>query len=779
MNLTPEDAQRLAGVLLDEDLGDATPAESRLPPGPFSRYRITRLVGVGGMGEVYEAQQDNPDRRVAIKVIRPDRVSPELLRRFEHETRILARLQHPGIAPIYEAGQAPTAGGPMPFFAMEFVDGRPLTAHATNSNLPLRSRLELFLLVCDAVEHAHRKGIIHRDLKPANILIDARGQPRILDFGIARATDSDIRTTTLHTEVGKLIGTLPYMSPEQAGGDPDELDTRSDVYSLGVILYELLSGRPPYDFLSPGHRLVPQALRAILETEPAPLSSINRVFRGDLETIVGKALAKERERRYQSVGELAADVRRFLSDEPIEARAPGSWYQLVKFARRHRGLMAGLSIGAAALALGASGAVWQAIVATHARNDAIAAHATERDLLAISRERETEAAHSAEVARAVRAFLEEILTSPDPAKKGRDVRVMDILDRGAAALPKQFADQPEVRAELEATVGETYRTLGQLDKAEQHHRNALTLFEQVGEANGPRASRAKNDLAVVLVARGNLLEAEPLYAAAINGQRAAGDDKEALTALSNLAGVLADKGRSADAIQLYEQAAAGFSRLLGPDAPKTLGVRSNIAVAMMESQRFREAEPVLREVLQARERTVGTDAPETLRVLGNLTACLKEQGKLDEAEPIARQCLELTKSRFGQDHPETVGSLNTLASILEDGNRLTDAEAMYREALETAQRVYPPTHWILGLLRSNYGRCLRLQERYAEAEPLLLQGLEELQTALGPDHQRSRLAELAVRALYKGWNKPEMMNKYRSFVPPGATAEPNEPTADK
>src|SRR5678815_1957893 len=242
MDLTPEEARRLAAVLLGDDSAagetgsgvEGVGGDARLPSGPFGRYRITRLVGVGGMGEVYEAQQDTPDRKVAIKIVRPDLLSGEALRRFEHETRVLAKLQHPGISPIYEAGRIETGSASTPYFAMEFVDGRPLTTFAAAEKLPVRARLELFLQVCDAVEHAHQKGVIHRDLKPANILVDAAGRPRVMDFGVARATDADVRATSMHTEIGRLVGTLPYMSPEQVGagsggGDADELDTRSDV----------------------------------------------------------------------------------------------------------------------------------------------------------------------------------------------------------------------------------------------------------------------------------------------------------------------------------------------------------------------------------------------------------------------------------------------------------------------------------------------------------------------------------------------------------------------
>ena len=302
----------------------AAPSASPVPeppahplPASIGNYRIVRLLGEGGMGAVYEAEQDQPRRRVALKVIKAAWASPEMLRRFEQESRALGRLQHPGIAQIYEAGSADAGFGVQPFFAMELIHGKPLVEYANEHKLNTRQRLELMIQVCDAVHHAHQRGIIHRDLKPGNILVDETGQPRILDFGLARATDSDAQATR-QTDMGQLLGTLAYMSPEQVLADPYALDTRSDVYALGVILYELLAGKMPYTL----SRHLHEAVRTIQVTDPAPLSAVSRVYRGDIETIVAKALEKDKERRYASAAGLAGDIRRYLNDEPIIARRP-------------------------------------------------------------------------------------------------------------------------------------------------------------------------------------------------------------------------------------------------------------------------------------------------------------------------------------------------------------------------------------------------------------------------------------------------------------------------
>ncbi|HET9216827.1 MAG TPA: serine/threonine-protein kinase [Terriglobia bacterium] len=300
-------------------------------------YRILRRIGEGGMAFVFEAQQEYPHRTVALKLIKPGLTSLELLRRFEQESNALGRLQHHGIAQVYEAGTADTGFGPQPYFAMELIRGKTLLDYAESRALSTRDRLEMFAKICDAVHHAHQRGVIHRDLKPGNILVDETGQPKVLDFGVACPTDSNT-PSTLRTSIGQLVGTLPYMSPEQALADPLELDTRSDVYSLGVILYELLSARLPYNT----GKLIHQAIQTIREEDPVRLSSINRNYRGDIETIVAKALEKDKTRRYSSAADLSADIQRHLKDEPIVARPPSTSYQLAIFARRHRGVVAGV-----------------------------------------------------------------------------------------------------------------------------------------------------------------------------------------------------------------------------------------------------------------------------------------------------------------------------------------------------------------------------------------------------------------------------------------------------
>jgi tRNA A-37 threonylcarbamoyl transferase component Bud32 len=424
-------------------------------PERIGEYRIRALIGHGGMGAVYEAEQDRPKRTVALKVIRSSSLSPALSRRFELEAELLGRLQHPGIAHIYEAGVAVSGGHSQPFFAMELIQGQRLDAYLDSKRCSTQQRLELLAKVCDAVQHAHQKGVIHRDLKPGNILVDVTGQPKVVDFGLARAVASEVESA--HTEVGAFLGTLPYMSPEQVSGDPSSLDTRSDVYSLGVILYEILAGRLPY---AVRRAAIHEAIRVIREEEPASLSSTDRKLRGDIEAIVGKALEKDKDRRYASAAELGADIRRFLKDEPITAAPPNAGHRLWRSAKRHRGFVAAAMVILTTLSLGLVLTLREARRAERAEEAALAEKAA-----AIISLRQAEAAldwkNRAEVG------LEMVRQVMGSQESGREL-LRTLLSQAAEDRP-----YPDGRAALVLLAGRQHLLLGEYAEARAKLRDYL------------------------------------------------------------------------------------------------------------------------------------------------------------------------------------------------------------------------------------------------------------------------------------------------------------------
>jgi tetratricopeptide (TPR) repeat protein len=719
-------------------------------------YRILRLLGEGGMGAVYEAEQEHPRRVVALKVIKPGLASPELLRRFELESRALGRLHHPGIAQIYEAGTADTGFGPQPYFAMEFIQGQSLRDCADPLRWNTRQRLEVMVKICDAVQHAHQRGLIHRDLKPGNILVDETGQPKILDFGVARATDSDAQATR-QTDLGQLVGTLAYMSPEQVLGDPLELDARSDVYALGVILYELLAGRLPY-------RISPQlheAVETIRQEDPQPLSSVSRAYRGDVETIVAKALEKDKARRYASAADLAGDIRRYLEDQPIVARPPSASYQVRKFARRHKAFVAGTAAVFVVLVGGIAASTWQAARATLERNRAVAE----------KQRADTEAA----TAKAVNEFLQNDLlaqagasaqagpgTKPDP-----DLKVRTALDRAAARIAGKFDRQPLVEASIRRTIGNTYMDLGLFPEAQRQWERTLELQRRVLGEKHPETLQSMNQLALLYLRQGSYEQAEPLFTKVLEAQRSAlGEEHvDTMDTMNNLAVLYRYQGRYAPAEALstkvlevsrrvlgeehigtldtmnnlallylaegkYAQAEPLFFKVVetgrhaqGEEHPDTLVSMNNLALVYLYEGKFAQAEPLFLKTLDARRRVLGGQHPNTLRAMNNLALLYLYQGKYAQAEPLFHKLLEVQRSVMGEENPDTLTHTNNLALLYEHQGRIAQAASLYTKVLGSRRRVLGPDHPATLTTLAWLGRVRLRQRHYVEAESLLREAL--------------------------------------------------------
>jgi len=696
-------------------------------------YRVVRLIGRGGMGAVYEAEQDSPRRIVALKVINPGLASEELARRFAQESQALGRLQHPCIAQIYESGAMDTDFGPQPYFAMEFIRGEPLDRYAESQGLDTRQRLELMARICEAVHHAHQRGIIHRDLKPGNILVDETGQPKILDFGVARMTDSDARTTR-QTDAGQLVGTLAYMSPEQVLADPLELDTRSDVYSLGVILYELLGRRLPYNTKGQWH----EAAQAISQEDPPSLATLNRAYRGDIETIVGKALEKDKAQRYSSGADLAADIRRYLVDEPIAARPPSAGYQLRKFARRHRALVAGgVAVGVVLIA-GIIASTLEAARARRAEQAALRESATaeavnnflQNDLLA-------------QASASVQAKPD---TKPDP-----DLKVRIALDRAAARITGKFATQPLVEASIRQTIGNSYKDLGLFQEAQRQVERALELRQRVLGERHHETLLSMHELAELYRYQGEYAKAEALFLQTLEVQRRVlGEEhRDTLDTMDTLAQLYDRAGKYAQSEPLFMKALEAKRRTLGEEHSDTLASASNLATHYWSQGKYSQAEPLWTKVLEVKRRLLGDEHPDTLTGMNNVAVLYQSLGRYAQAEPLFTTVLEVQRRVLGDDHPSTLNTMNNLAVNQGFQGKYAQAEPLFAKLIEGQRRALGDKHPDTLNSQSNLTMLYGYEGKYARAEPLFTKLIEVERRALGEEHPYTLITMNNLALLYR------------------------------
>ncbi len=620
-------------------------------PERIGSYRLIRRIGFGGMGVTYEAEQDFPRRRVALKLVRAGWLSSAARHRFRREAEALGRLQHPAVAQLYEAGQADTGRGVEHYIAMELVRGEAIDTYVRRHGLGTRAVIELFCEVCRGVEAAHAVGVVHRDLKPANILVDQVGRVKIVDFGVAQFTDPAHGATAL-TTTGQIVGTLAYMSPEQVRTGGRRIDARADIYALGATLFELLSGRPPVDLagLSP-----PEALRKLDDAEPRRLGTVDTRLRGDLDTIVAKTLEHDPQRRYASAAELRADLERYLRSEPIRARPASLAYRVRKFASRHRGLVASAAalFAVLATALVVTTLFWQR--AERARAQAQAALDRSERLLTF--------------------FREDLLGGLDAGRFGYDAKLIDLLDDAAGRIDRRFAGQPALAGAMHQEVADMYASLGRTAAEIRHAEAAHTLLR---EAFGP-------------------------------------DARDTIVAELRLAEARADAQKLEAYLAHAKDAAARALRSYGPYDWLTLKAQVTQADALQMLGRYDEAERILRPAIAGYRQHFGPDETGLYRGLNILGALLLAQKRYADAEPVIAEELAGARRLRPAGHPQIVSALNNYARVLIPLHRPAEAEPLLREAIEQASISFSPQHWRVAIIRGNLASVLNSLGRYDEA----------------------------------------------------------------
>jgi hypothetical protein len=755
------------------------------------RYTLVKKIGEGGMGEVWVAKQTEPvKRKVALKLIKTGMDSKAVLARFEQERQALALMDHPNIARVFDGGLTPTG---QPFFVMELVNGLPLAKFCDEARLTPKERLELFVPICAAVQHAHHKGIVHRDLKPANILvtlIDGRPVPKVIDFGVAKATAGKLTDESLSTQFGAVVGTLAYMSPEQAGFAGSDIDTRADLYSLGVILYELLTGLKPIDAQrlqraalteivriireeeppSPSTRLSTNeslpSLAALRQTEPKKLLAL---LRGELDWVVMKCLEKQRERRYETANALARDLQRYLADEAVEARPASAGYRLRKFLKRHQGPVVAASLVLCALLAGILGTTWGLFEARRqeheakrqeqlARNEASAkekaraAEAVQRDLaegqkaLAEQKAAAEKAANEQAQQRLTQiekanAILGSIFENLDPKEIARAERplqaiLVEQLDQAVAQLEGEAIGDPLVVAAMQTKFGKSLLGLGEAGKAIVLLEKVFTTLKAELGPEHPSTLSSMNNLALAYLHAGKLDLALPVFEEALKLMiaKVGPEHPGTLTSMNNLAGTYQAAGKLDLAVSLHEETLKLKKAKLGLEHPDTLLSMNNLAEAYRVAGQLDQALPLLEETLKLMKAKLGPEHPDTLTTRGNLALAYQAAGKAALALPLLEETLNLRKAKLGSEHPDTLISMNNLARAHKEAGQLGLALPLFEETLKLSKAKLGPDHPSTLITMGNLASAYQEAGQLDLALPLMEETLKLRKARLSPDH---------------------------------------------